>query len=112
MVRGNQPGEFEQVVLLSLASLESEAAGGDVYEKLVTTTGRETSMAAVYITLSRMEGKGWVVARSEAPPAGEGGKPRRYFSLTPMGVEELRSIRSQYERLWEGARAHPGLGSD
>lgn len=112
MVRGNQPGEFEQVVLLSLASMKSEAPGGDVYEALVSATGREVSMAAVYITLSRMEGKGWVVARSEAPPAGEGGKPRRFFSLTPMGAEALRSLRSQYDRLWEGARAHPGLGGD
>ena len=112
MGRGNQPGEFEQVVLLSLASAKSEATGGDVYETLVNTTGREVSMAAVYITLSRMEGKGWVVARSEPPPAGEGGKPRRYFSLTPTGAQQLRSLRSQYDRLWEGARVHPGLRGD
>jgi len=112
MVRGSQPGEFEQVVLLSLASMKSEAAGGDVYERLVKTTGREVSMAAVYITLSRMEGKGWVVARSEAPPQGEGGKPRRYFSLTPMGAQTLRTLRTQYDRLWEGARAHPELGRE
>ena len=112
MVRGNQPGEFEQVVLLSLASKKTEAAGGDVYETLVNATGREVSMAAVYITLSRMEGKGWVVARSEAPPTGEGGKPRRFFSLTPEAANALRSLRSQYDRLWEGARSHPGLSGD
>lgn len=112
MVRGNQPGEFEQVVLLSLATKKSEAAVGDVYDTLVGATGREVSLAAVYITLSRMEGKGWVAARSEKPPLGEGGKPRRYFSLTPNGAQALRSLRSQYDRLWEGARAHPGLSGD
>jgi DNA-binding PadR family transcriptional regulator len=112
MGRGNQPGEFELVVLLSLASANSEAAGGDVYEILVNTTGREVSMAAVYITLTRMEGKGWVAGRSEAPPAGEGGKPRRFFSLTPEGAQALRFLRSQYDRLWEGARTHPGLSGE
>ena len=110
MVRGNQPGEFEQVVMLSLAGLKSEAAGGDIYDALVEATGRDVSLAAVYITLSRMEGKGWVTVRSENPPAGEGGKPRRYFSLTAMGTNALCDLRSQYEKLWAGARAHPGLG--
>jgi DNA-binding PadR family transcriptional regulator len=110
MARRNRPGEFEQVVLLSLAGLGNEAGGGEVYDALVRATGREVSLAAVYIALSRMEEKEWVSVRSEAPPAGEGGKPRRYFSLTPHGGNLLRELRSQYDRLWEGAQAHPGLG--
>ena len=110
MIRKNRPGEFEQVVLLSLAGLKHEASGGQVYDALVRATGREVSLAAVYISLSRMEEKGWVSVRTEAPPPGEGGKPRRHFSLTRRGAHILREMRSQYDRLWEGARTHPNLG--
>lgn len=110
MVRRKQPGEFEQVVLLSLAGLRDEAGGGEVYDALVETTGREISLAAVHIALSRMEAKGWVSARTQPPPVGMGGKPRRFFSLTPSGTGVLRALRSQYDRLWESARSHPGLG--
>ena len=111
MVRRNRPGEFEQVVLLSLAGLRNEASGGEVYDALVHATEREVSLAAVYIALSRMEDKEWVSVRTGAPPVGEGGKPRRYFSLTRKGACVLREWRSQYDRLWEGARTHPGLGT-
>jgi DNA-binding PadR family transcriptional regulator len=111
MVRRNWPGEFEQVVLLSLAGLSGEAGGGRVYDALVRATGREVSLAAVYIALSRMGEKGWVSVRTEAPPAGKGGKPRRHFSLTREGAHVLGEMRSQYDRLWEGARTHPGVGA-
>ncbi|MFG1690724.1 PadR family transcriptional regulator [Gemmatimonadota bacterium] len=112
MVQRRQPGEFEQVVLLSLAGLKEEAGGGEVYDALLETTGREVSLAAIHIALSRMEGKGWVSVSTQPPPAGKGGKPRRFYSLTPSGAAILRDLRSQYDRLWEGARAHPGLGGE
>ena len=59
-----------------------------------------------------MEEKGWVGVRTEPPPAGRGGKPRRFFSLSPSGAGLLREIRTQYRRLWEGANTHPGLGGE
>lgn len=112
MARRKRLGEFEQVVLLSLAGSGEEATGGEVYDALVRVTGREVSLAAVYIAFSRMEKKKWVSVRTEPPPAREGGKPRRYFSLTPEGVDVLREMRSQYARLWEGVRTHPMLGAE
>lgn len=107
MTKRATPGELEQVVLWTLASFEEDAPGGDIYEALVESTGRDLSLAAIYITLARLEDKGWVDVRTEPPAAGKGGKPRKFFRLTDEGAGILVGMREQYERLWKRAAAHP-----
>lgn len=110
MTKRATPGELEQVVLLTLASFEQEATGGDIYAALVESTGRELSLAAIYITLARLEDKGWVGVRTEPPVVGKGGKPRKFFRLIDEGASILVGMREQYERLWKRA-AHPALAA-
>ena len=47
-------GEFEQMVLLALMRLGPEAYGATIRREIETRTGRELSISAVYITLSRL----------------------------------------------------------
>ncbi len=104
------PGEFEQLVLLTLAGFDGELTGRQVYEALVAATGREVSVAAAHITLNRLEEKGWAQCRTSAPEVGEGGKPRRRYRLSPEGGHLLTQLRHQHDQLWDAARAHPLLG--
>jgi DNA-binding PadR family transcriptional regulator len=108
MGKGEYLGEFEQIVLLSLARLRSEASGRRIYDELVDVTGREISVAAVYITLARLAKKGYVRS-SLGEPEGAGGKPLKYFSLEPAGARALRESHDQWQRLWRGAQFHPEL---
>lgn len=112
MGRGDVPGAFEQVILLTLAGFEDEASGRQVYERLTEASGREASVAAVHITLSRLEEKGWAACRTSSPEAGRGGKPRRHYRLSPQGAQVLTTLRRQLEDLWANARAHPLLDSE
>ncbi|MEM7414377.1 MAG: PadR family transcriptional regulator [Gemmatimonadota bacterium] len=112
MVRGKRPGEFEQVVLLTLAGFRSDATGREVYERLTETTGREVSLAAVHITLQRLHEKGWARCHTSAPAASEGGKPRRRYALGPDGARMLGDLREQFDRLWGEASVHPLLADD
>jgi DNA-binding PadR family transcriptional regulator len=57
--------------------------------------------AAVYIALRRLEEKGLVRSRMQAPGPG-GGRDRRHFEVTGEGLEQLRRARKAYLRLWEG----------
>jgi len=107
VVRGQRPGEFEQVVLLTLAGFRSDAAGRDVYERLTKATGREVSVAAVHITLQRLHEKGWARCETVPPGPNEGGKPRRRYALAPEGARVLADLRHQFDRLWGAARTHP-----
>jgi PadR family transcriptional regulator len=103
------PGEFEQVVLLALAGLEGAATGREVYEHLTEMTRREVSVAAIHITLSRATEKGWVLCETSDPEPGQGGKPRKHYSLASSGAEVLSRQRSQLDRLWGQATRNPLL---
>ena len=112
MVRGKRPGEFEQIVLLTLAGFRSDVSGRAVYERLTDATGRDVSLAAVHITLQRLHDKGWVRCETTDPAPTEGGKPRRRYALGPEGARVLADLRSQLERLWGDASRHPLLADD
>jgi DNA-binding PadR family transcriptional regulator len=109
MSRGKYLGEFEQIVLLSLARLKGEATGRRIFDELVAVTGREVAVAAVYITLARLEKKGHV---RSAPGSddGDGGRPLKVFRLEPAGAQALRDSHNELQRLWARARLHPELG--
>ncbi len=104
-------GEFEHQVLLATLRLGDEAYSTTVVLELERVTGREVAPAAVYIALRRLEEGGF--ARSELRPPGgqEGGRERRYFAVTPAGLELMRESRRRYEALWEGmdGRLESGL---
>src|SRR5690349_23386628 len=95
-------GEFEQMVLLAIAHLREEAYGIPIVEEIARRTGRTAARAAVYITLRRLEEKGFVSSWMSDPTPGRGGKPRRYVKLTADGARALREARQVAERMWQG----------
>ncbi|MEX0891271.1 MAG: helix-turn-helix transcriptional regulator [Gemmatimonadota bacterium] len=98
-------GEFEHHVLLAALRLGEEAYTSTILTELEVRTGREVSAAAVYIALRRLEKHRLV--RSRMRRAREGGqrRERRYFTVTPPGVELARAARRRLEALWEGLDA-------
>jgi DNA-binding PadR family transcriptional regulator len=112
VVRGAIPGEFEQVVLLALASVTGEASGRQVYEAVMASTGRDASVAAVHITLARLADKGWATVTTAPPAPHEGGKPRKRYALSSEGAAMLARQRAQLDALWERAARNPLLGGE
>ena len=95
-------GEFEQMVLLAIVHLQGEAYGIPIVEEIERRTGRTPARAAVYITLRRLEEKGFVSSWMSDPTPERGGKPRRYVKLTADGARALREARQVTERMWKG----------
>ena len=95
-------GEFEQLVLLAIAHLGGEAYGIPVVAEIERRTGRSVARAAVYITLRRLEEKGFVSSWMSDPTPERGGKPRRYVKLEAGGARALREARRVTERMWHG----------
>lgn len=94
-------GELEHQAMLALLRLGENAYTAPIAEELVNTAGRQTTVAAVYIVLRRLEEKG-LVASHLGDPGAEGGRDRRYFRVTDGGMERLRRARKAYDALWEG----------
>jgi DNA-binding PadR family transcriptional regulator len=95
-------GEFEQMVLLCIMRLGSEAYGLAIKDEMEAVAGRSPSSGALYTTLDRLEGKGFLESRSGDPSSERGGRPRRYLDLTPAGREMLARSRSTLMALWDG----------
>ena len=52
--------------------------------QLVAASRGRLKRGTVYVTLGRMEDKGFITSREEAPPPDEGGPPRREYPATPL----------------------------
>ena len=49
--------------------------------------GAQRTLIPIYVTLSRMETKGFLVSRQEERPAGAIGLPRRMYRVTAYGLK-------------------------
>ena len=96
------PSDFEQQVLLAVWRLGEQAYGATVRDELESRTGREIAQGAVYVTLIRLEKKELLTSRLSDPTPVRGGKAKRFFTITPKGVEGVKAAREAMDRLWEG----------
>jgi DNA-binding PadR family transcriptional regulator len=59
--------------------------------QLVAASKGRLKRGTVYVTLGRMEDKGYVTSRVEDAPEGAGGLPRRLYEATPFGLRVLKA---------------------
>ena len=74
------------------AILELLASDGPTYGlQLVERSGGALKRGTVYVTLGRMEAKGFVESEEQPLPPGGIGLPRRIYRLTALGERMLRA---------------------
>ena len=95
-------GEFEHLVLLALLHLGDTAYAVNAREEIERRTGRRVSRGAVYVTLDRLETKGYIQSWLADPTPERGGRAKRYFRVRPAGLAALRRSRAALERMWKG----------
>ena len=95
-------GEFEQVLLLTILRLSDDAYGVRIMREIEASIGRRVSRGSVYVTLDRLEEKGWIQSASAPARSGRGGRPRRVVRVTLDGIAELRRSREALLTLWDG----------
>lgn len=94
-------GEFEEIVLLVVAACTVDAYGVNVWEDVQQQTGRSITMSAVHATLYRLEEKGYLASILGGATAERGGRRKRFFTLTAVGVRALNDIQEMRIRLWD-----------
>ncbi len=103
MGKGENIGEFEELVLLTVGSLHNDAYGVSIMDEIEKETGREVNVSAVHAVLKRLEIKGFVKSWMGGATKERGGRRKRYFSLTLPGkraLEESMSLRlKMYKRI-------------
>lgn len=99
-MRRSYLGEFEEVVLLTVAVLGEGAYGVAITDELDRQTGRSVSISAVHAALQRLEEKGMLSSRMGEATAERGGRRKRLFTVTALGSRTLQDIRAVREQLW------------
>ena len=95
-------GEFEHVILLAVLRLGDAAYAVSVLDEIVARTGRPVSRGSVYITLDRLETKGYLRSWLADPTPERGGRAKRYYALRPRALAALRESRRALVALWRG----------
>jgi PadR family transcriptional regulator PadR len=95
-------GEFEHIVVLALLRLSDRAYGVTVRQEIASRISREVSIGAIYATLDRLEGKGYVKSVLGDPTPERGGRSKRYFRVTAKGVAAVNRTHRALHSMSEG----------
>jgi PadR family transcriptional regulator, regulatory protein PadR len=95
-----QLGEFEEVVMLTIAILYKEAYGVAIKKEIEHRLKRNVSMGAMHTALVRLEEKGYISAHDGEVTEERMGRPKKYFRITALGKKSIEHAREQREQLW------------
>jgi DNA-binding PadR family transcriptional regulator len=94
-------GEFEEVVMLTVAVLYKEAYGVAIKDEMENRLNRTVNLGAIRIALKRLESKGFLKSEFGEVTAVRGGKRKRYFQVTPHGKKVLQQVMEIRKGLWD-----------
>lgn len=96
-------GEFEELVLLTVAAQHNEAYGVSIKEALEETLNKTINISAIHVALKRMDGKGFVTSRFGGITQDRGGRRKKFYVITAFGksmLDQQYEIRTQiYQRI-------------
>ena len=107
MSRNEFLGEFEQIVLLTVARLSDGAYGMAIRQEIEGRVGRSIAIGSVYAALDRMERKGFLTSDVGDPTPVRGGRAKRFYALQAPGAEALRHSYDVLSGLWDGLTIDP-----
>ena len=93
-------GEFEEIVLLTVAILNGDAYGISIIGEIESRLDRNVSLGAIQTVLKRLENKGLVHSAFGEATKIRGGKRKRHYAITAEGRQLLKFTKEQRLSLW------------
>lgn len=106
----NYIGEFEELVLLTIAALGDDAYGVSIKEDIERRADRTISIGALHSTITRLEEKELIRSWMGSPTQERGGRRKRFFQLTHLGKVSLHEMKNLRDELWRVSKATLALG--
>jgi PadR family transcriptional regulator PadR len=95
-----QLGEFEEIVILTIAILYKEAYGVAIKKEIEERLARNVSMGAMHTALVRMEKKGYITSLDGEATEDRMGRPRKYYEITALGKRAMEYAKETRDELW------------
>jgi PadR family transcriptional regulator PadR len=105
-MKGTNLGEFEELVLLTIASLVNDAYSVAICDEMERHTGRSAKLGVVHAVLHRLEEKGLIKSKLGEATKTRGGKRKRFYNLTIPGKTALVRAKDMRDQLWEKIPAY------
>jgi PadR family transcriptional regulator PadR len=102
-------GEFEELVLLTVASLGEEAYGVAIKGDIERRSDRTISIGALHSTITRLEEKNYLKSWLGEPTQERGGRRKRFYELTQQGKVALHHVKDLRDELWKLSKANLSL---
>ena len=104
-MKGDRLGEFEELTLLAVCAIKGPVYGVPVQQFVEKTTGRAVTMGAIYAALARLDDKGYLRSVMGESTQVRGGKRKRLYEPTAMGLKVVKELRQVRERIWREIEA-------
>ena len=101
IMKGTHLGEFEELVLLTVASLVDDAYSVAICDELSKHAKRSVKLGVVHSVLNRLEEKGLVKSKLGEATASRGGKRKRFYVVTGAGKASLVRAKEIRDQLWQ-----------
>lgn len=82
-------GEFEELVLLTVAAQHDQAYGVSIKEALEKELEKKVNISAIHVALKRMKEKGYVESRFGGITNDRGGRRKKFYVITSVGKNKL-----------------------
>lgn len=96
-----QLGEFEEIVMLTIAILHKDAYGVAIKSEIQERLARNVSMGAMHTALVRLEGKGYIESWNGESSDDRMGRPKKYYKLTALGKKAMAYTKDTRNELWD-----------
>ncbi|HEV9038044.1 MAG TPA: helix-turn-helix transcriptional regulator [Puia sp.] len=100
-MKGTHLGEFEELVLLTIASLVNSAYSVAICDELSKHADRIVKLGVVHAVLHRLEEKALIKSELGEASATRGGKRKRFYTLTTAGKASLLRSKEIRDTLWQ-----------
>ena len=100
-MKGTNLGEFEELVLLTVAAMVNEAYSVAICDDLEKRTGRSVKLGVVHSVLNRLEEKGLAKSKLGEATSERGGKRKRYYTISNAGKAALLNAKELRDQYWE-----------
>ena len=93
-------GEFEELVLLTVAVLQENAYGVEIKRELEERLNERLSVGSIQSALKRMEQKGFLTSEFGEATKKRGVKRKRIYTATPYAQKVLAELKAIRADLW------------
>lgn len=96
-----QLGEFEEIVMLTVAILYDDAYGVSIKKEIESRLNRGVSVGALQSALRRLEDKKYLDSHDKDETQERAGRPKRYYKITALGKEAMEYTKETRNSLWD-----------